>query len=391
MRVLHVISAFVPVGGGPTSALRGMVRAVRAQGVDAEVATTDSLIRSTALVPLDARVEQHGVPVRYFHCPWLRKYGVSRDFARWIDAGVRDFDVLHIHGVFNHSTLAAARAARRRGVPYVLRTAGELDPRPMRKNHVLKTLFLRTLARPALAAAAAVHVTSRAEASGARPRCANRPMVVIPLATDPPGAVEPRQREEFLGQHPALRDAKVILFLSRLDPIKGFDVLLPALVRLRQEPIPWRLLLAGSGAPRFEQRLRRAIVRSGLEALVTFAGFLGPEGVRAALSVADVSVLPSHHENFGMAVVEAMAARVPVVISDQVGIHEEIAAHEAGVVTRLDAGELATALGRVLGDEALRRKLADNAEALVAAEFRWPKVAGQLIELYSRLGRNGRG
>ena len=118
---------------------------------------------------------------------------------------------------------------------------------------------------------------------------------------------------------------------------------------------------------------------------MTFTGLLGQDGVREAVAAADVFVLPSQQENFGISVVEAMAGASPVVISDRIGIAPDIVAAGAGIVCPMQAAGIADALRRVLGDEALRRRMGDNGRNLVLSRYTWPRVANKVLETYGEI------
>lgn len=382
MRVLHVIPGIPAASGGPTVAIFGMVRALDALGVEAEIATTNAAM-STRGRPADAHpVMEHGVRLRYFDSPVLGKYGFSPSLARWLHRSVGQYDLVHVHGIFAHPTLPAAAAARRSGVPYVVRATGELGAVPLRKSAGLKRLFLASYGWRILNASSAVHVTSAAERDDLTRWGVRAPVITIPLGVE-------SVLDEGLGRRRDLRDrlglpdgGKAMLVLARMDPIKGFDLLLEALVRLRASRDDFVVMIAGSGAPAFERKLRRWVTARGLDRHVRFLGFLdGPEKLETLIA-SDLLVLPSYHENFGMAAVEAMAAGVPVVISDQVGVHDVVREYAAGLVTRCDAQELAHALGRLLDDEPGRRRMGENGRRLVRDRFTWPRVGRELLAVY---------
>jgi glycosyltransferase involved in cell wall biosynthesis len=387
-----VIGGVPPQGGGPTNAVFGLVRTVRDLGVDAEVATTDSNIWGNLSVPLGERIVERGVPIIHFRSPAFRKYGFSPDLAGWLRAHVGAYDLLHIHGVFAHPTIAAARAAARARIPYIVRPCGELDPWPLRKNRLLKWGFLRALGFRILHRAAAVHATSEMEALALKRLGIQSPIVTIPLGVDYDSMDSGVCPGEFRAAYPECDGKKIILFLSRIDPKKGVDLLLGATEDLARKRQDFVLVIAGSGAPSFEEKVRAQVAGAGLDRCVKFCGFLNEHWKLAALGDADLFVLPSYDENFGMAVVEAMAAGLPVVVSDQVGIHREIQEAAAGVVTRCDPREIAAALERLLDDESLRRRMGENGRHFVQEKFTWSRVGAELVKLYEGVAAGlGRG
>jgi glycosyltransferase involved in cell wall biosynthesis len=176
---------------------------------------------------------------------------------------------------------------------------------------------------------------------------------------------------------------RTILFLSRFDRKKGLDLLFEAFARVRQQCPDALLVLAGTGDPALVATLKNNAERLGIAPNVIWAGFLSGDDKWAALTSADVFVLPSYSENFGIALVEALACGCPVVLSDQVGIHREISRAEAGLVTPCRAGELATAILNVLTDAALRRRMSENGVRLARQKFSLEAVSRQLAAAYA--------
>jgi glycosyltransferase involved in cell wall biosynthesis len=173
-----------------------------------------------------------------------------------------------------------------------------------------------------------------------------------------------------------------ILFLSRLDSKKGLDILLPAFAILNTR-VPSALVLAGDGDAAFVASLREQASYLGLNDSIVWAGFLAAEEKMAALADADLFVLSSYSENFGNAVVEAMACGLPVVISDQVGIHREVAAAGAGLVIPCQVEALAQALSTLSVNPALRQAMGEHGRRLARERFASVAVTEQLFELYA--------
>ena len=249
-------------------------------------------------------------------------YKVSLGLARWLARNIGHFDVLHAHALFSFAPVIAAHLARRAGVPYVLRPLGVLNAYGMQERRPwLKKLSLALVERRLIESAGAVHFTSMAEQSEAEALGLRCKSVVIPLGVELPPA---RKLARKLGV------PFVLLFLGRIDPKKNIESLLRALARL---PETVRLQIAGNGAPDYVRRLQALAAELGLGTRVEWLGYV--EGARkaAVLERAHAFVLPSHSENFGIAVVEALACGLPCVVSQQVAIAPAIAQAHAGIVT----------------------------------------------------------
>jgi glycosyltransferase involved in cell wall biosynthesis len=293
-------------------------------------------------------------------------YKYSPKLTAWLADHVGEYDVLHIHSVFNHSTHAAARAARRRGVPYIIRTLGQLNRSyALQQGTWKKKAYLGLLGRRDLDSAAALHCTSQGEKADVEALGLRPPVVVIPVGqASLPVPVPARKR-------------KGILFLGRIHPKKGFDLLFPALAGLNTQ-----LTVAGTGDPDYLAGLKLEAAR--LELAVAWPGMVSGAAKEELLARAAVFVLPSYSENFGIAVAEAMACGIPVVISDQVDLWPEVQEYGAGLVVPCRVAELAEALARVLANPA---GFGENGRRLVRERLDWKVVVSQLRELYQKVAR----
>jgi glycosyltransferase involved in cell wall biosynthesis len=389
LRVLHVIPSIGPARGGPSTVIRTMARGQVESGLEVHVATTDDNGPDRLPTPGGAPVMEEGV--FYWIFPrQTRFYTFSWPLTRWLLRRVAEFDVLHIHALFSFASVIAAICAQYRGIPYIVRPLGVLNRWGMHKRRRwLKGLSFRFIETRILRKAAGVQFTSEQEALEARQLGFDHSPLIVPNPVDLPNSRTKRGR--FRAAHPHLAGgAVVVLFLSRLDPKKGLDLLLAAFARVREEHPDATLVLAGDGDPTFIEMLKQDSERLGLQASILWAGFLQGDEKLAVLSDADVFVLPSYSENFGVAVVEAMAAGLPVIVSDQVGIHREISANRAGLVVRCSERELADALDRMIKEPALRTEAGCNGPKL-AEHFSVKSVTRQLVDVYDGVisGRNG--
>ena len=171
------------------------------------------------------------------------------------------------------------------------------------------------------------------------------------------------------------------MFFGRVHPKKGFDLLLPALAVLSKSR-DFHLLVAGPGDDAYIDSLKSEVDRRGIGSRVTFAGMLNGADRLRPLADADIFVLPSYNENFGIAVAEAMACGIPVVVSDQVDLSIEVREWNAGLVVTCDVAELASALGRMIDDPQLRAECGANGKRFAAEQLRWDRVAARLHHLY---------
>lgn len=377
MRVLHVIPSLSRVHGGPSEALALMERALTAQGIDVESATTDDdgpgrRNGKQCGVPL----QENGVVRRYF-AKRLEFYKPAPEFARWIAREVRHYDLVHIHALFSFTSTVAARAAYRAGVPYVIRPLGTLNDYGMRQRRPwLKRLSMAWIEGPILRRAAAVHFTSDAEVAEARPLGIAMREAVIPLGVEAAAVARiPRPP----GHVPCA------LFLSRLDAKKNLEGLLDAMPLLTKPAEALNLLIAGDGAPQYVSALKARAEALGISGRVVWAGHVEGQAKAEAFAAADLFVLPSFSENFGIAAAEALAAGLPCVLGEGVAIAPDVVRADAGVAVGTDPRSIAEGLRRIMTREPGLASLSANARELARQRFSVEAMGASLKQLYTTI------
>jgi glycosyltransferase involved in cell wall biosynthesis len=308
-------------------------------------------------------VDVDGVRVHYFPSPFRRLYW-SPAMRRALDAAAGTYDVVHIHAVYLWTVIAAARAARHAGVPYVISPRGMLVPELIRrKSRIVKTLWLRLAERPGFARAAAIHFTSALEGEEAARTGLPLPSpFVVPNGID----VEPRPDVP--------RQDDTLLFLGRVSWKKGLDRVIAALPSLPSV----RFAIAGNDEEALTPRLRELAEQHGVSDRVDFLGPVYDAAKNELLARATLFVLFSTSENFGNAVLEALAMETPVVLSRDVGLAEEVARAGAGIIGLEGVAEL-------LRDRHRREQMGRNGRKLVESRFAWPRVAQEMEEAYGRI------
>ncbi|BDG09654.1 glycosyltransferase [Anaeromyxobacter paludicola] len=377
MRVLHVVGCYPPAleWGGPPPAVAGYARALRAAGVEAEVfATTARASADLPPVAAGSRV-QDGVPVTFFPAWGRSRAFFSPALGAALLRRAGEFDLVHAHMMWAFPGIAAARAAERAKVPYVLTPHGSLDPWALRQRRLEKRLFLALLEGRTLRRAAAVHFTAEAERAAAPAWARALPSFVVGNTVDPaPFAA--------VGEEAVRAASRDVLVLGRIHPMKGLDLLVPAFRQVLAREPGARLVVAGPDEAGHQAEVEALCARAGIAARVTFTGLLDAAGRARALARAALLAAPSYRENFGMAVAEAMAAGLPVVVSDKVNIAGEIAAAGAGAVVPCDPAPLAEALAGLLGDPARRAAMGARGRALVRARWAPAPVGAALRRAY---------
>jgi glycosyltransferase involved in cell wall biosynthesis len=372
VKVLHVIPAVAPRYGGPSAAVIGYGRALRARGVDVLIATTNADGAGHLPVRLGEVIDIDGVPAIFFARRGER-FKRSPALAAWLARNVAGWDAVHIHAVFSHSSIAAARACRRAGVPYIVRPLGSLNPWALEQNAIQKRVLFWTGVRSMLNGAAAVHYTTIDERRRAEEAIGRLPGFVLPLGVDESaiaGIVPPEARAHY------------VLALARLHPVKNLEALIDAFIDVAPGAAGWRLVIAGTGEPSYQADLQaRARQCAGR---IVFAGWVDGDAKADLLNRAALFALPSHTENFGAGLLEACARGVPAIVSRSVNIAADVEEAHAGWVVDNDRASLARALRHAIGDDHDRAERSHAARTF-AARFVWPAVSASLIAQYRQI------
>lgn len=364
--------------------VRRLAAGLAKAGIESHVATTNDNADGTLEVALGDPVFEDGATYHYFQRQ-ARFYTFSLPLAAWLRRHVSWFDVVHIHALFSWAALPASHWAYWKNVPYVVRPLGTLNEWGMTERRPwAKAASFRLIEKRIVDHAALMHYTSEqerleAELLGVRTRA-----VVIPNALPP---FHGPARGTFRSQYPQIDGRPIVLFLSRIDPKKGLDLLLHAFGTVKEQGVDAVLVVAGDAASPYASELQALGAALGLQQDVIWTGFLHGDAKNALLADSDVFVLPSHSENFGIAVAEAMAAGLPVVVSDQVAIAGDVARANAGRVVTRDPQAIAAAIVELLGSEAMRRTAGRGGRQLAADTYSEAAVTARIVDAYRQMVR----
>ncbi len=390
LKIMHVVPTYAPAWryGGPIRSVHGLCRGLAARGNDVHVYTTNVDGPQNLDVPLEQPVHLDGVKVRYFPSRWLRRLYWSPAMDRMIQSSIGEFDIVHLHSVFLWPTWAAARAAEGAGVPYVVTPRGALVRQLVQhKSKWIKKVWIRLIERHTLEHAAAIHVTSEIEAQELGYFGIKAPPIEIaPNAIE---ELEPETTELPLLSEPQRRvpDEPYILFMGRISWEKGLDRLILAMMHLPD----LKLVIAGRDETGYREKLGDMARHWNLADRISYIGHVYGKDKRRLLEQAMLLVLPSYSENFGNAVLEAMQAGCPVVVTPEVGLAPVVQRSGAGLVVAGEPESLAQAIGRIRGEPDLRHQMGSAGRRTVTEQFTWAAVAEQMEVLYrSIISTSGR-
>jgi glycosyltransferase involved in cell wall biosynthesis len=395
VRILNVVVAASVRTGGATAFAAEAAGAISRAGGEARVFATDLAlapwgwmqrqrpIRPDELHPSLALTDFELFPTRF-----PRRLARSPAMDRALRTAVPNCDVVHIHNLWQHPQYAAFRAAREAQVPYIVSPHGSLDPYLQRRGRFRKAVAGALWQQAMLEGAALIHVTTSSEMRLISDIAPDVPRVIVPCAIDTEdfGALPPQH--EFRERHLAGYSGPLVVFLGRVTEKKGVDVLIKSFAHVLEHR-PARLAVVGPDDGGQRPGLERLAENCGIGSQVDFVGGLYGRDRLAALSAADVWALSSHTENFGIAVIEAMAAGCPVAISPEVNLAEEVAEANAGLVADAEPRAFAAGLLKLLGDPQRRRSLS-RAGREFAARYDWSEVTPRLLDMYRMaMGRKG--
>jgi len=381
MKIIHVIKSIDPKMGGPAQVVVRLAAAQAGQGHDVHIAAYSD-------PDADRRIEKQIARVPYFAAVRIHKlpqFGIiDKLFAtvakREIDLLLSGTEFVHLHGIWEPLLRVAAEMAYARKVPYCFRPAGMLDPWSLAQRKWKKKLAMALGTRRSLQRAAFLHSLNADEANLIAPLHLGVPSLVIPNGVFLE-EIEPLPAPgTFRAAHPEIGDQPFVLFLSRLHFKKGLDYLADAFALIIAKYSSVRLVVAGpdEGAKsKFEEQIRSY----GLSNRVHLVGGLYGRDKFAALVDAACFCLPSRQEGFSVAVLEALAAGVPVVISTECHF-PDVQRCGAGAIIPLDPAEIAAAIYNILSDQVLGNSMSKAGKALIRVQYTWPRISENTIRAY---------
>jgi len=329
MRLLHVICTTNRESGGPIEALRRI----------AEVLTKDG--NEIHVVSLESEEEAVGrdLQVPIFAMGSLgKRYRFSPAFAPWVRSNAPRYDAVIVHGIWNYSSVGVWRALREQSTPYFVFTHGMMDPwfrEGYPAKHIMKQCYWWLLEGRVLRDARSVLFTCEEEMLRARKSFVGHSYreQVVPYGTADPGCDVREWQAAFYEAYPALRGRRYLLFVGRIHPKKGCDILIDAFAQVAPLlPDDVQLVFAGPDQSGWVRALQSRARNLSIERRIHWTGMLTGAAKWGAFASAEAMILPSHQENFGFVVAEAMACKTPVLISDKVNIWREVVAAQAGMM-----------------------------------------------------------
>lgn len=369
MRILHVAPSVARAYGGPTYSLIGYSTAAASRGAEVTIAAP----RPPAEDAEWLAGELPNTELALFTGLGRNAFVSSPGLYRWLRESGDTFDVVHVHGLLNAVSSLSSRLCVIRAWPVVIRPFGTLSNYTVsHRRSAMKRLYFAALERPTLRRVSAMHFTTeveRDESLGHGIEWGARAFIIPPPV-----------RESDRQVPGAMRSSSNVLVIARLNPVKRLELLLDAWPAVMARVPTARLVIAGEGSSEYARSLRRRAANLGES--VTFAGAVQGIGKQRLLAESDLFVLPSLHENFGIAVLEALAAGLPVVITPQVQLAGFVAEQELGRIAEDSVAPLADAIVQALGDSRLRARCRNDGARIVSEHYSRTFIGDKLFEMY---------
>lgn len=388
LRIVHVIQTLSPKLGGPVTVLRALAKEQSISGHKVTILTTNlDYPKGILTFQKNSSIPGSFAEVKYFPSEFPFAC-FSTGIARWLNQSDGQIDILHAWCLYRFPQTYSCYFARKKSLPYIIRPCGALEPFLYKQSALslpLKRIYEWCFEWPNLRKATAINCVTEQEAINL-PRFISRNKVFVlgngidwEFYKDISAKGSFRMRLELDDQVP------LVLFLGRINFKKGLDLLIPAFARVLEKYAEACLAIVGPDNEGYGSKVRHWCRDQGIQNKVCFVGHLEPEEVKQAYVDADVFVLPSYTENFGMTVVEAMACGCPVVISDHVNIWREILEEEAGLVVGLDPSEISVTICQLLSNKASARAMGMRGRIAAKKRYAWPRIVEQMTQVYRRL------
>ena len=392
MKILNICPSYYPAFkyGGTTQSTYLLNKTLARKGISVSVLTTNAGLEGRKDIPINKWVNLEGVNVKYIKYCGYEHYNFSLRYLFQTIKEVRNFDIIYIPAIWNFPVLVGSMVSIIFQKPYIISPRGSLYKETFEiKSKNKKIFYYHLFAKHYIARATAIHFTATPEKEGFFSYLKlNNKSFIIPNGIDLSEFKNLPDKGSFICKYPILDGKRYILFLGRITPKKGLDILVKAFKSLLQEYENLYLIIAGPDNEVYEEKIKILIKELKIIEKVIFVGMLTGREKISAIIDSEIFILPSYSENFGMAVIEAMACGIPVVISNKVGIYREIEEGRAGVIVDITPESLYSGIKSLLSNEDLRKEIAIRGKKIVENYYNIDKVADMVIKVYGEILNN---
>lgn len=384
MKILHIIPSVGWHRGGASQAVLEMLQALQNSGVNIELLTTNDNGNDLLDVPLCQLTQYQQIPTWFFprfspKISFVREFAFSWKLTKWLWQHINEYDIVHVHALFSYASTIAMIIARLQQIAYVNQPHGLLCEWSLQQSKLKKQIYLSIIERGNLQHSRILQFTSTKEVQEVEKLSLGVAPVVIPLGLKIPAEI-PNAREKLCKMFNIPHEQPIILFLSRLHYKKGLDYLIPALSKIKEKQFTF--ILAGNGSPDYEHELSELLISNQLENCTYCPGFVTGEIKDILLQGSDIFVLTSHSENFGVVVLEAMAAGLATIVTPGVALASMIKENQVGYVPELDIVEIAKTIEYCLNHPQEVKVTGIRARQFILENYTWDRIASKMVAVY---------
>lgn len=384
MKILVVIPALGSIYGGPSKCVLELTQALSYRGVNVDLVTTNANGCDSLDVPLNRWIEKDNYRLQYFSYWAFKDYKISWSLTKWLWNNVNNYDLVHTNAIFSYAILSAYWACQKNRVPYIITPHGMLEPWALSYKAWKKKFYYALLEKPALNRANAIQMLASTEAQRIKSLKLKTPFAIIPNGVHRRDFEPLVSSELFYQQFPETKNKQLIIFLGRIDPKKGLDLLANAMGKIHLKFPEAHLIIAGPDNIGFLPTAKQYFADAECLDKVTFTGLLTGQLKYSALSAANIYVAPSYSEGFSMSVLEGMASGLPCVITTGCNFPESAEANAAYVVD-INAEKIADALTKCLQHSEEAKAMGERAKKLILEQYTWDSIAAKLIDTYAAI------
>ncbi len=386
MKVLAVIPYLASTYGGTSKSVKELAREVSNHKVSLDLITTNAGYAQNFTIPVNTWLNEKNYRLRYFPCWHHNDFIVSIPLISWLFKHISRYDLVHNNTMFAPLISITHKICQLKKIPYIVTPHGMLEPWALSYKARKKQYYYNLVEKASLAKAKAIQTLASSEAKNLQ-SLGFKQTIVVPNGIDTQEYQELPTPEIFYQQFPHTRNKTLILFLGRIDPKKGLDLLASAFARAYRQFPNIHLIVAGPDSINFFPTVRNYFVEAGCIEAVTFTGMIKGSLKYAALAAAKVYIAPSYSEGFSMSILEGMVSGLPCIITKGCNFPEAATAQAARVVD-MEPEAIASALIECLQNPDRARAMGDRARQFILDNYTWDKIAAQMKEVYQAIADN---
>ncbi|MBS9392761.1 MAG: glycosyltransferase [Dolichospermum sp. LBC05a] len=381
MNILIITPYISSSYGGISKIVIEFIQEISKLGIKVDLITTNADPFHKLNVPLNTWITKENYRVQYFSCWHRNDLIISYYMIKWLFFHITDYDIIHSNTIFSPLISTSNWICQLRKIPYLITPHGMLEPWALSYKGWKKRLYFALIEKPSLQKSRTIQVNSSSEENSIKSLGIKSPIVIIPNGVHRQEFENLPDPDLFYQQFPHTRNKTLILFLGRIDPKKGLDLLAPAFAKVYNQFPQTHLIVAGPDSIGFLPTAKSYFTQAGCLEAVTFTGMLTGELKLATLAAANIYIAPSYSEGFSMSVLEGMATGLPCVITTGCNFPEAGIADAAKIVNT-NHKDISDALIELLQDADGAKKMGDRARQFILDNYTWDKIALKMVSVY---------